>query len=222
MNIKLSKRIHTIAEICPPLKTWADIGADHGLTSAALLELGKAETVYAADISADSLSKAEALRKELNIADKMLLRVGDGFKAVINDEVHGAVISGMGAPLIINILSSEREFAHSLDFLVLSPNIYPERLKAYLSENGFKIINERVICENGKYYPIMLVKRGNASFPSDEELLLGINTVKDGDYAAFISHSEKMWKSIVRESGGKNDFAVKAAEIFKRAAEKLQ
>ena len=56
-----------------------DIGSDHGLLCAYAVTMGRAAHATAADISADSLSKARALIKELSLEDKVGFAVSDGF-----------------------------------------------------------------------------------------------------------------------------------------------
>ena len=214
--MKLSKRINAILDLCPALDTWADIGADHGLTSWGLLISKKANTVIAADISEGSLSKARALKEERRLSS-MQLRIGDGFKAVLNDRADGAVISGMGTPLITDILEAEKEYAHSLKYMVLSPNNYSERMRKYLTENGYEIIKERMIEERGKYYPAMLIKRGEKRELGLLESYLGINTVKDEDYEKYLVYKSGVWEQIIKDTDGKNARALKMYGIYHEA-----
>ena len=215
--MKFSKRITAITELCPALESWADIGADHGHTSASLIFNGKAKKVFATDISKDSLKKAELLRKELGLCDSIALRVGDGFYAVISDATEGAVISGMGAPLIIKIIEANKEYAESLKYMVLSPNNYSERLREYLNENSFEIEKELMVEEREKYYPVMLVKRGSKKNYSEKQLYLGINTVINDDLIKFLKHKRAVWEDIKKDTSGSNAHALKMYDLYNEA-----
>lgn len=82
-----------------------DIGSDHGLLCAYAVTMGRAAHATAADISADSLSKARALIKELSLEDKVGFAVSDGFLNIdIAAENYSVVIAGMGGELIARIL----------------------------------------------------------------------------------------------------------------------
>ena len=171
--MKLTKRLQEILDYCPVLGRWADIGCDHGRLSCSLILSGKADTVFAADISAPSLSKAGELAKLIGIDDRVMLRLGDGLTPVAQDRVQGAVMSGMGGPLILDILEAQPDTAKSLEYMVLSPQKYPERVRKYLNEKGWLIEKECIVEEAGKYYPVMLVKKGQDAAYTDAELLIG-------------------------------------------------
>lgn len=212
--MNLSKRIDAITDLCPALPVWSDIGTDHGFTAAWLLKKNRAGRVIAADISEDSLAKARLLCREMQLEDTMLLRTGDGLEPISDGSANGAVISGMGAPLIISILEAQKQTALSLDYIVLSPNNYPERMRKYLSENGFRILSERIIEERTKFYPVMLVCSGKEEEYTEGELYGGRHTVKDADYALYLQHKLEMWHKIERDTGGKNAHASHLLKIY--------
>ncbi len=214
-----SKRIQAIIDMCPAHEVWADIGADHGFTAAGLISSKKAGHVIATDISEISIAKAAALfaEKGLQTAET---RVGNGFSPIAFGEAQGAVISGMGAPLMIGILSADEAMTRSFSDLVLSPNNYPERLRYYLSTSGYTISRERVTEDRGKFYIIMHVFPGADEPLSAYELAIGKNTVKDAEFFHYVQRKTALLEGIVKSSGGKNTEAAGLLEAFKQAAEK--
>ena len=88
-------------------------------------------------------------------------RLSDGMKALKTGEVQCAVIAGMGGGLVIKILSESREVADSLQECVLQPQSELEKVRTFLLEEGFFIIQEDMVKEDGKYYPMMKVASGN-------------------------------------------------------------
>ena len=59
--IHLDSRLQAALLLTQPCGVCADIGADHGRLSAALLQSGRAKQVLVADVSAPSLNKAKIL-----------------------------------------------------------------------------------------------------------------------------------------------------------------
>lgn len=153
-------RIAAIVEIMPKYPVIADIGADHGQTSARLLSQGKAQKTITTDISSESLKKARRLAEQLGLQQKMDFRVGDGLTVLKEGEAQGIIISGMGAMLIIHMLEQQMEVAKSAQLLVLSPNNYEDRLRLFLWENGFRLVEETIAQEGERFYQILCAKAG--------------------------------------------------------------
>ena len=195
--MKLTKRLRRIVDFCPKLERWADIGCDHGRTSCALILEGKADVVFAADISGPSLGKAGELSRLIGIEERIRLRLGDGFAPVREDGVQGAVLSGMGGQLILDIFCAEPEVLAGLEYMVLSPQKYPERVRKFLRENGWFVEREAMVEEQGKYYPVMAVRKGEDTPYSEEELLMGRRVEADGDYEKFLRYKIGFWSGVL-------------------------
>ncbi len=203
--MKLTKRLQEILDHCPKLARWADVGCDHGRLSCSLILSEKAEVVFAADISEPSLNKAGELAKLIGIEDRICLRLGDGLMPIAEDDVQGVVMSGMGGPLILDILEASPETAEKLECMVLSPQKYPERVRKYLNEKGWMIEEECIVEEAGKYYPVMLVKKGNDAAYTEAELLTGRNVRYDADYEKYLRYKINFWENV---AGGVSDEAL--------------
>ena len=191
----LSDRMEKILGMCDALPVWADIGCDHGRVSAELVLRGRAQRVIAADVSLPSLNKARDLSLSLGLTERIECRHGDGMTVLMAGEAQGAVIAGMGTPLIERIISASPETASRLYELILSPNNYPHRLRRWLYENGFFIETECAASDDGRFYPIIRAKRGEMPMPSERELYTGVNEKKDETFFAYID-----WL-IAREDG---------------------
>ena len=81
----------------------------------------------------------------------------DGFEALAPGESESAVIAGMGGHLIISILEGG---LHNMVIspgyeLLLSPQSDVPMVRRFLRENGFSIIDEEMLIEEGKYYNII-------------------------------------------------------------------
>ena len=172
------KRLLDIIGLIDKNKKVIDIGTDHGLVPLYLAKNGISKEILATDISEKSLDKLRsALTPELE--NKISTKVTDGFKGIVEDENQVAVIAGMGANTIIDIIDQSLDFAHNLDYMILASNINTEKLRVYLIDNGFEIINDFLTYDNGKYYDIIKAKFGNGENLSIGEIYYGKDDIVD-------------------------------------------
>lgn len=170
------KRLLDIIGLIDKNKKVIDIGTDHGLVPLYLAKNGISKEILATDISEKSLDKLRsALTPELE--NKISTKVTDGFKGIVEDENQVAVIAGMGANTIIDIIDQSLDFAHNLDYMILASNINTEKLRVYLIDNGFEIINDFLTYDNGKYYDIIKAKFGNGENLSIGEIYYGKDNI---------------------------------------------
>lgn len=157
MNSK--KRLFEIVKLIEKNKKVIDIGTDHGLVPLYLAKNKISDEILATDISKNSLKKLE---DQLDEESKKIIKtkVTDGFRGIDLGKYDLAVIAGMGATTIIDILSESLEEVKKLDYLILESNIGNEKLRLFLLENSFEILKDFLVFENKKYYDIMKVKFG--------------------------------------------------------------
>lgn len=198
--LQISQRIQAIIDMCEPVGSIADIGTDHGVTACGLLLQNKAKHIIATDKSAPSLQKAEALGQTLGLGDKMDFRQGDGLFVMQPKEAEGIIVSGMGAPLIIDILSKGIAVAKAASYLVVSAHSYPERIRLFCKEQGFYIKKEETVFENDQYYIHMLILPRVAEICyTQEELLAGKNMLQNDVYKAYLDKQIETAKQILLE-----------------------
>ena len=152
----------------------ADIGTDHAYLPAALILGGRISSAIAADLRKGPLENAEATVRTYGIADKVQLRLSDGLKFVLPDEVDDIVIAGMGGILIAEILEAAPWVKDKSKQLVLQPQSHSEDVRKYLYTNGFEIIEEAACFEDGKVYICICAEyTGKISEHTEAEILLG-------------------------------------------------
>jgi tRNA (adenine22-N1)-methyltransferase len=78
-------------------------------------------------------------------------------------EVDAIVIAGMGGHLMISIIEKNIGKFKDLDRFVLQPQSDAEAVRRFLIAEGFCIVDEDMVFEDGKYYPMMRAVRGEAS-----------------------------------------------------------
>jgi tRNA (adenine22-N1)-methyltransferase len=159
-----SERIRFLASLLKGFETVLDVGSDHGLVlKEAILTHGVTHGI-ASDIRKQPLMQAQKNLKGLPVT----FVLSDGFKA-IKDPFDCAVIAGMGAYLMTEIMQ-EAPLKEAVTYL-LQANEKIDVLRRYLSQNGFRITDEHVIFD-GRYYVILVVKRGT-SLLTEEDIILG-------------------------------------------------
>lgn len=157
-KVKLSKRLTAITEFVPKGSTVADIGCDHGFVSIYLIQQKIAQSVIASDVNEGPLERAREHVFQYALADYIQLRLADGMNGLtIEDQVSCAVIAGMGGRMMIHILSEAKERGLFVKNLVLQPQSEWIELRGYLRELGYLIVDENMILEDGKYYPVLKV-----------------------------------------------------------------
>ncbi len=135
----------------------ADIGTDHAYIPISLVEGGKSPSAVAMDVNRGPLERARFHVKEHRLEDRITMRLSDGFSAFQAGEADAAVIAGMGGALMVRILADGTEKVRSLKECILQPQSEIERVRAFLLEEGFLFIQEDMVEEDGKYYPMMKV-----------------------------------------------------------------
>ncbi len=156
--IELSKRLGTIVGFIDKNKKVADIGTDHGFVPNFIVNEEISDFVISSDISKNSLLKSVELTKEYKNEDKIINRIGPGLEVLSISEVDIAIIAGMGGLLISEIIKDSWDIAINLDKLILQPMQAKKELREFLVNNGFEIIDEKIVFEDRKYFEIIVAK----------------------------------------------------------------
>lgn len=173
MRIELSKRLQAVADMVTPGMRLADVGTDHGYIPIYLTQQGVVPSAIAMDINKGPLAKAKEHIEGYGLGKKIETRLSDGLANVTSEEVDSMIAAGMGGGLIIRILSKEKETANGLKELILQPQSEIGKVRAYLCEQGYRIVSENMVWEDGKYYPMMKAVKGEVENYSPEELEFG-------------------------------------------------
>ena len=147
------KRIDTLCSFLRPVKTFADVGCDHGYCSEYMLKNGLCEKAIFSDISKGSLAKAEKLLGKYVLDGKATPVLGDGFFGVPKD-TEQVLIAGMGGHEIVQILSHEK-YGFLPRYFVFQPMLNPDLLRRYLIGKGAKIRRDYTFFD-GKYYDVIV------------------------------------------------------------------
>lgn len=151
---QLSKRLQAVADMVTPGRRVADVGCDHAYMSIYLVERGIASGCLAMDVNAGPLERANTNIAIHRLTDRIETRLGSGLTQVRPSEADTVLMAGMGGILIRDILRDSAEVSGSLQEWVLQPQSDVDLVRSYIREAGFWIVQENMIKEDGKYYPM--------------------------------------------------------------------
>lgn len=180
--VELSARMQALVNMVSKNQVVCDIGCDHGFVSIYLVQQGIASKVYAMDVGAGPLKRAQEHIKEYELEAYIETRLSDGLEALREGEASCMVCAGMGGPLMMKILTQGRKKARVMSELILQPQSEIALFRAFLRKEGYKIIQENMIYEDGKYYPMMKavpVAENNIPEPETEPAILETDNMQD-------------------------------------------
>ncbi|MCD7716274.1 MAG: class I SAM-dependent methyltransferase [Lachnospiraceae bacterium] len=169
--MKLSKRLLAVAGMVTPGSVLADIGTDHAYIPIYLVENRIIPHAVAMDVNRGPLARAGEHIREHGLEDAIETRLSDGLAGLHAGEAQSLVIAGMGGALTVRILREgaqvlladtleafsdlHRADAMPAPELILQPQSEVPLVRAHLEQNGFRIVREDMVFEDGKYYPMM-------------------------------------------------------------------
>ena len=169
-DIELSQRMQTVADMVEKCGTVCDIGCDHAFVSIYLVAHGKADRVIASDVRTGPCAIARDNIARWNMSDRIDLRLGDGLSTIHEGEAESVIIAGMGGMLITDILENGKNVVRTTRQLVLQPQSELEDFRRFLYQQGYHITEENMIEEDGKFYPLMLVKKSEQTAPVPDRI----------------------------------------------------
>ncbi|MFD1953339.1 tRNA (adenine(22)-N(1))-methyltransferase [Paenibacillus thailandensis] len=170
--LKLSNRLQAIAEFVTPGNRVADIGSDHALLPAFLVQSGKAPSAIAGELNQGPLLAARKQVAAAGLAQRIDVRQGDGLSVIGPNETDTVTIAGMGGALMRDILEAGYRDGklEGVKELVLQPNIGEELVREWLLRREFALLAERILEEDGKIYEILHAAKNGGSHPDGRKL----------------------------------------------------
>ncbi len=176
MNI--SKRLEAVCRMVTPGGAVCDVGCDHALTDIALLSGGASRFALASDVREGPLAGAARNIEAAGLSGKIRTVLADGVPPHVAgllpaDMPATLILTGMGGMLITNILERSGEDLRAFDELVLSPQSDLARVRKALGGFGYRITDEEMLKEDGKFYTLIKAVRGECIRLSEEEAMFG-------------------------------------------------
>lgn len=171
--MKLSHRLETVASFAAKGSSIADIGTDHGYIPIYLVREGIADRAVAMDVRKGPLERAKAHILSYGLEQQIEVRLSNGLQKLMPGEADTVVIAGMGGELVIHIMDEGRHVWGDIKEWILSPQSELDKVRFYLERNGFLIVQETMVVEDGKYYTVMKAKKGQMDYKKPWYYLYG-------------------------------------------------
>lgn len=171
--MQLSKRLSAVAGFVTPGNRLADVGTDHGYVPIYLVETKKIPSAIAMDINEGPLLRAQQHIRDAGLGEYIQTRRSDGADALRPGEADTLILAGMGGPLMERILTQGRLVLEDCREFILQPQSEIREFRKYLRMNGFRIEQEDMVQEDGKFYPILRAVHGRMDWEREIDFRFG-------------------------------------------------
>lgn len=217
---RLSKRLEAVASFVPTGAVVADIGSDHAYLPCYLVHQEIVSKAIAGEVVKGPYESAVKQVKSEGLDKQITVRLANGLKAIDKqDKVDTITIAGMGGPLIVSILESDPEVLKHVTRLILQPNIHAKAIRQWALKNGWAILDEVILEEDGKIYEIIVLQKGVMSL-TEAETLLGKFLIAERSEVFVEKWSKEIdnWKRVlasIQEAEQTPEIAEKREELFR-------
>ncbi|MGA9226061.1 MAG: tRNA (adenine(22)-N(1))-methyltransferase TrmK [Mesobacillus sp.] len=168
---KLSNRLEAVANNIPQGARLADIGSDHAYLPCNVVKKGIVPGAIAGEVAEGPYQSALEQVQSENLTAEISVRKGNGLDVIQPGEVDCITIAGMGGTLISNILDRGKTKLDGVNRLVLQPNVGSFAVRSWLIDNGWELMREEILKEDGKIYEILVAERGEPLKPFQQRNL---------------------------------------------------
>ena len=190
---KLSPRLLAAAGFVRNGSFAADIGTDHAYLPIYLCSSGRIIGAVASDINEGPVARALINVADYHLTKKITVLRADGLSGIEEYRPNDIMICGMGGELITEIIKSAEWTRDKKIRLILQPMTHADKLRAYLLENGYSIVDEAIVKDDKIYQIICAEYAGNVYEYSPVELIFGRHNIARGgevfyEYAAYVKN----------------------------------
>ncbi len=153
--VALSGRLRAVAGMVTRGSRVCDVGCDHGFVPIYLVQQGISPSVLAMDLREGPLGAAREHVAAYGLGGQIETRLSDGLHNYNIGEADSLICAGMGGGLMRRILEAEREKTDSFREMILQPQSEIEKFRRFLRENGYGILDEEMVAEDGKFYQVI-------------------------------------------------------------------
>ena len=165
---KLSKRLTAVCRLVSEGNAVLDVGCDHAYVPIELVSGGKAPAAIASDIRSGPIAAAKKHISEAALEEHISACLCDGIPEDVKSQFENLhapegktlILAGMGGLLMRQILDEAGDRVRLFSEIVASPQRDAESFRGFLINHlCFQIIDEEMIKEDGKYYPVIKAVR---------------------------------------------------------------
>lgn len=158
--MELSNRLRAVANMVTKGNVVCDVGCDHGYIPIYLIKEKRSPHVIAMDINEGPLLRAKEHIAKYHMESYIETRLSDGVAKLQIGEARSLVVAGMGGRLMEKILQEGEEKTQAMQELILQPQSEIEHFRQFLRAHDYGILEENMILEEDKFYPMMRVAYG--------------------------------------------------------------
>lgn len=155
-SIELGARLASASAFVRQGAVFADIGTDHGYLPLFLIEQGRIDRSVCSDINCGPLNTAMDNARLCGLDDRVQTVLTDGLEGLSGLGLTDIAICGMGGELISAIIDRAPWVRDPSVRLILQPMSRQDKLRRYLAESGFEILEESYSTETSKNYLCLL------------------------------------------------------------------
>lgn len=230
MDLPMSERLHTILTYLLPNQLTADIGGDHGYL---LIQAAKSGILSKGVIGEINRGPWEAAKRHVEmfgLDNQIEVRLGDGLSVLQTEEAQQICIAGMGGALIARILEEGKTKLGKIKRLVLQPNVGEHRVRQWLRENQFQIVDEQIVLDQEIFYeiivaePIKSIEKSNESSTAQwDEIGPKLWEKRDPLFLAKRMTEQEQRKKVLQQiSAGKSPEAVARQKELEQEVERWE
>lgn len=151
----LTERLSLVASMVDKGAVVADLGTDHGYLPVYLVKEGICSRAIACDIKEGPLEKGRQNIALNHLQKEIEARLSDGLENIKPNEADTFIMAGMGADVIIHIISSCPFVLDKRYTLIIQPMSKYYVLIKWLYENGFEISRQECTHEGKRHYTVI-------------------------------------------------------------------
>lgn len=194
----ISKRLTMILGLVQPCHVLADIGTDHGYLALEALQTKVTQRVIAADVRSGPLKQAQKTFAEANVFENVSYVLSDGLREV-PDPVDCAVIGGMGADVILKIITQDLNRFRCIPQIIVQANTKHPLLRARMAELGFEMRDEHIVLDGFYYIAQRYVYTDQKEEISDFQINFGrFLSLNDPIYQGYLNNELARIRAILR------------------------
>lgn len=220
-NIVLSDRLRALVDMVTAGNRVCDVGCDHGFVPIYLVKWGISPKVIAMDVNEGPLKRARENIAEYEAGAYIETRLSDGLRSFREGEADTLICAGMGGRLMMRILQEEADKTASFKEMILQPQSELQQFRCFLRSQGYLIVEENIIKEDGKFYPMMRAVKG------EKESLIQHDSLMQNENLPQLKRDELIWRRQMEDRYGavllqkKPPVLYQYLEMEKRTCEKI-
>ena len=148
-------RLEFLASLTKGLDSVVDCGCDHASTLIKAVKNYGVKKGLGLDINDGPLEAAKKNVLENNLEDIIDIEKSDGLTNYTKN-YEGLIISGMGGSLIEEILDYDVDTTRTFKRLILSPHNDVYKVRFWLINNNFRIVDEHLIEDQNHIYEVIV------------------------------------------------------------------